>query len=931
MWSLTKALTVLPALAALVSPVSALTSSAATATTVTPLTCPYRTVNYITHRLPRQCLASARPVVTSTATDESASPTTDHTTVSVSPSEPLNTSSADSASTSDSVTSEPGVEPTVVSPATDPQDQSTTTASRTETVESPASSPHDGTDEDSPLEDVKFLSFEDWKRENLEKSGQSEHVGKGHGIDGREPRKRTPLVHDSLDTFGDDAEIDIDFAGFVSEGLDPPTQGQARPKQEIPEERGDFESGRAPRAGARSKDAGTTCKERFNYASYDCAASILKTNPEAKGPSAVLGNNKDSYMLNECSARNKFLILELCDDISIDTIVVANFEFFSSTFRTFRVSVSDKYPVKTDKWKTLGTFEARNSREVQAFLVDNPVIWARYLRIEFLTHYGNEYYCPVSLVRVHGTTMMEEYKHDLESLQLDDEDDKEDLEEDDEYEEDGLVPEAIAEELLVKVEAAASSGGTDQMSDLPPIDPAQMPSAPVNTAQVESLDIVATMISTSPPQFSALFSESSYENEITDTCKTVIEETTSSKSEAGQPPTTSPSSTSTSIPDSSDAHTSTASDPVASESSAGDTTATLPGSQTAKLKSEASEDASLSNGSSATSVNSTKPSTTATQPAPPAPTMQESFFKSVQKRLQMLEANSSLSLQYIEEQSRSLRDAFQRVEQRQLAKATNFLEYLNSTVLQELRDFRQQYDQLWQSTVIELEMQREHYQRENMAANARLGVLADELIFQKRMSVLHTVLVLICLGLVLFSKGSLNSYWELPLVQSVLARTPTSRRGPLSSLDTPSSSPAVTRENSTGGLQKRQGILKGHRRVVSVDSIEDGMSPSDLYSPPTPVSFGEPSSDLEEKDYNSRLGDPQYDPSLIERPSTSPPMLSGPETPTFSEVNGDGADGSIDAVFQSSPPVGSGRSLPTLVVEDATPPPKQLKWKLPDS
>jgi hypothetical protein len=34
----------------------------------------------------------------------------------------------------------------------------------------------------------------------------------------------------------------------------------------------------------------------------------------------------------------------------------------------------------------------------------------RYLRIEFLAHYGNEFYCPVTLLRVHGTTMMEEYK-----------------------------------------------------------------------------------------------------------------------------------------------------------------------------------------------------------------------------------------------------------------------------------------------------------------------------------------------------------------------------------------------------------------------------------------------------------------------------------------------------------------------------------------
>ncbi len=38
--------------------------------------------------------------------------------------------------------------------------------------------------------------------------------------------------------------------------------------------------------------------------------------------------------------------------------------------RTFRVSVSDRYPVKSEKWKDLGIFEARNSREIQAFLIN---------------------------------------------------------------------------------------------------------------------------------------------------------------------------------------------------------------------------------------------------------------------------------------------------------------------------------------------------------------------------------------------------------------------------------------------------------------------------------------------------------------------------------------------------------------------------------
>lgn len=34
----------------------------------------------------------------------------------------------------------------------------------------------------------------------------------------------------------------------------------------------------------------------------------------------------------------------------------------------------------------------------------------RFIRIDFRSHYGNEYYCPVSLLRVYGLTHLEEYK-----------------------------------------------------------------------------------------------------------------------------------------------------------------------------------------------------------------------------------------------------------------------------------------------------------------------------------------------------------------------------------------------------------------------------------------------------------------------------------------------------------------------------------------
>lgn len=70
-------------------------------------------------------------------------------------------------------------------------------------------------------------------------------------------------------------------------------------------------------------------------------------------------------MINECSAKNKFVIIELCNDILIDAIVIGNFELFSSTTKLFKVSLANKFNYHNNKWTTLAYFQAVNSRDIQ--------------------------------------------------------------------------------------------------------------------------------------------------------------------------------------------------------------------------------------------------------------------------------------------------------------------------------------------------------------------------------------------------------------------------------------------------------------------------------------------------------------------------------------------------------------------------------------
>lgn len=711
-------------------------------------------------------------------------------------------------------------------------------------------------DTDSLLDSASFLSFEDWKKQNLAKVGQSaENVGSKRSVAAGKEDRRQPGINNALDSLGEDAEIELDFGGFGAETPEASPTAWATPIPSQYADKLDDEANvnahvqSAPQTGgSRRKDAGITCKERFNYASFDCAATVLKTNPECKGSSSVLLENKDSYMLNECRAQNKFLILELCDDILVDTVVLANYEFFSSIFHTFRVSVSDRYPAKPDQWKELGVYEARNTREVQAFAVENSLIWARYLRIEFLTHYGHEFYCPVSLIRVHGTTMMEEYKHDESVSRADDE----------------VVEPIETGELLRDTEAERIEPPADEaLIESPPNEMCPnhlsevellllgLPSRPIETQGVEkpakpAPDGPAAKVPTESP--------SEINSTVTTGGGTLAPQCGSSAPPKAAEDTRKPGESAKVVPTTPDASA------AAADSASQNSTLESVGKTTANAKEE----------QHSAPPESTRP--TSTQPPPSNPTTQESFFKSVHKRLQMLESNSTLSLLYIEEQSRILRDAFNKVEKRQLAKTSTFLENLNITVLNELREFREQYDHVWKSVAFEFEHQRMRYQQEVHSLSAQLGVLADELVFQKRVTVIQSFMVLCCFALVLFSRGSVSNYMEFPRVQRMVTRS-YSLRSSSPIFVSPSASPGSTRPASSYHENA------GHRRNLSDSSSsqDSPACPTVAYLPPTPTS--DVSREVEDKKVD---GPPSPDSmsvptlgTLHVRSQSTPPVLNG--------------------------------------------------------
>ncbi|KAK4227948.1 UNC-like C-terminal-domain-containing protein [Podospora fimiseda] len=700
-------------------------TAATTSVTAVPEFCEFRTINYITHTLPQQCLRASWSSPTQTAT------------------------------------ADPNITivnaPTVTTPVPSEAENATQSGEQ-----------GNGDSQEEPVASA-FMSFEEWKEMMLRKSGQDPA-----NIKAQKPREHK-VERDAggnigePDSVGEDGEISLDFDALtekVSE-IASSSSGDAvakaeKDKQEV-EEQVLYDDGKTQYY--RSKDAGTTCKERHSFASFDAGATIKKTSKGAKNAKAILAENKDSYMLLECQAKDKFVIVELSDDILVDTVVLANFEFFSSMIRKFRVSASDRYPVKPDKWVDLGTFEARNARDIQAFLIEHPQIYTKYIRIEFLTHYGNEYYCPVSLLRVHGTRMLDTWKEPRE---------------DDEPEliEGTQVQEIVAETRELQQPSSTTETVTSNTTeDIAPEQSPEMGLSPwqpifhFNMTHELCAPRSPTTDDPSPVSMDASNNSSKPDGRTTaPTAQPSAAAGAHKTHKAGHPSSQAPPQSESPVTQGgqSSATAPSSSAPSAPVQQANQSSAAGNQGQKPPVVSDSPPPAAASQkptgGSTTTTIrNKTSASSSSTAPLP---TVQESFFKTVTKRLNHLESNTSLSLQYIEQQSRFLQDVLLKLERKQLSKVDSFLDTLNKTVLTELRNVRTQYDQIWQSTVIALETQREQSRQEIVALTTRLNVLADEVVFQKRMAIFQSFLLLSCLMLVIFNSstntGSSSSSFPIP-------------------------------------------------------------------------------------------------------------------------------------------------------------------------
>ncbi|KAF9501068.1 hypothetical protein BDN71DRAFT_1407907 [Pleurotus eryngii] len=517
--------------------------------------------------------------------------------------------------------------------------------------------------------------------------------------------------------------------------------------------------------------------DRFNYASLDCSARIHLTHRSAKSASSILSSKRDKYMLSPCREGKQFVIVELCEDIRIDTVQMANYEFFSGVFKDFEVSVAKTY--NPDSWVDAGRYRAKNIRGVQSFHPPRSLRdFYRFIRIDFHSHYGNEYYCPISLLRVYGLTHLEQWKWDMWEA----ESKAKKASPSDRAIEVVAIPKEVQYAEPVVVVVSEKQPVAETASGVSTVSPSSssiasdtiLPSMPANEAPSNSLSFESN--STAAPVIQSTRTTNTHEindNEATDSPSPHLSADTYTSSQTTSQATIV-------MPSSKTLSHSPNQPPVSgAESSSSLTSSTTTPHATPILPSDDSSvntnSSVISTPASVTSLSTTIVASTSVRPtaqssstvsiqhAPPPPPPSpshgspfaagngESIYRVIMNRLMALETNHTLYARYVEDQIGGISEVLRRL----------------SEDVGRLDGIGKGQAQMFSRTVKEWEKYRNRADNQYVELMHRVNYLADEVMLEKRLGIAQLCLLLAVLVFMGLTRGSRMSEGDL---QSLLAQ-----------------------------------------------------------------------------------------------------------------------------------------------------------------
>jgi hypothetical protein len=364
----------------------------------------------------------------------------------------------------------------------------------------------------------------------------------------------------------------------------------------------------------------------------------------------------------------------------------------------------------------------------------------RYIRIDFLTHYGTEYYCPVSLVQIYGRTQMEAYREEerareeaLRRLASIERAEGEAIEGE-------VVPPIVAYEPVngsptasISVEKGIEDDETTEATPtVPIIDVLSSKSAAeflTSAATGSALPVTPSLGAAShttmrPTSVASPVSEAS--SVIPDPVVAV-----SPGTEADPTETLSSTATSAFMPSldpSLAVHNATSTKPTSSAPAGSTSSSARVGKES--VASRAAGNSTVVSRASSEASPAPRPREDARQPPPlHAPSREggESIYGTIMKRLSALEYNSTLAMRYLDDQRRVVGSSIAKLE-RQITAGDTLVRGLiacRAHLLQRNAQ-RQQDSQLIRRLILDFDLHRAKIEEERRALAAQVTVLANE-------------------------------------------------------------------------------------------------------------------------------------------------------------------------------------------------------------
>jgi hypothetical protein len=220
-----------------------------------------------------------------------------------------------------------------------------------------------------------LVSFEDWKRRKLEEDGD-EDVGDSSSVDSTqaETSSSAPSSRSSGPVQADNkTDSDNNTKAQNNTG-----KNDTKPSHKA-----------ANDADTPAPISKAPVHNKYNYASPDCSARIHSSSRLTQHASSILHKSRDRYMLTPCKADEHWVVVELCDEIRIEAVEIAVWEFFSGVVREVKISVGgaeedeerdgEDLSGVSNTWEDVGTFIGKNVRGVQVSLTSRAVSDIRHL------------------------------------------------------------------------------------------------------------------------------------------------------------------------------------------------------------------------------------------------------------------------------------------------------------------------------------------------------------------------------------------------------------------------------------------------------------------------------------------------------------------------------------------------------------------------